>query len=56
MFWKSYWTWSLKFHCSNKGKSLEGEKRYDEAIKSYDLAISLDPSFGEAYYNKGYAF
>ena len=35
------------------GTSLDELKRYDEAIKMYDKAIQLNPSYSEAYNNKG---
>ena len=39
----------------NKGVALNNLGRYDEAIKSYDLAIQLNPLNAEAWDNKGNA-
>ncbi|MDR2110166.1 MAG: tetratricopeptide repeat protein [Spirochaetaceae bacterium] len=30
-----------------------GTNRYDQAIKDFDMALSLNPSFMEVYYNRG---
>lgn len=35
------------------GNSLHGLKRYEEALRAYDRAIALNPSFAEAYHKKG---
>jgi Tetratricopeptide repeat. len=40
---------------SNKGGALNGQGKYDEAIKACDEAIRLDPNISEAWYNKGIA-
>jgi tetratricopeptide (TPR) repeat protein len=37
------------------GASLGRQKDYDAAIAAFDSAISLDPKFAPAYYNRGYA-
>jgi tetratricopeptide (TPR) repeat protein len=29
---------------------------YDNAIKDYNKAIALDPSYSKAYHNRGYAY
>lgn len=38
---------------NNKGKSLLGQDKYDEAIDSLDKAIEIDPQYAEAWNNKG---
>ena len=37
-----------------RGLSLQGEGRIAEAKKDFDLAISLDPKYGPAYYGRGW--
>jgi predicted O-linked N-acetylglucosamine transferase (SPINDLY family) len=37
----------------NQGIALQNLKRLDDAIASYDKAISLKPDFAEAHYNRG---
>lgn len=37
-----------------RGLSLQGEGRISEAKKDFDLAISLDPKYGPAYYGRGW--
>lgn len=39
----------------NRADALYRLRRYDEAIADYDAAIEKDPSFADAYYNRGYA-
>jgi len=38
---------------SNRGLALQGLKRLDEALDSYDQAIALKPDYAEAYSNRG---
>ncbi len=38
-----------------RGLSLQGEGRIAEAKNDYNLAISLDPKYGPAYYGRGWA-
>ncbi len=38
-----------------QGNDLGREGKYEEAIKKYDKAIELDPSYSEPYYNRGKA-
>lgn len=40
---------------NNKGNALASQGKYDEAIKAFDEAIKLDPSFTRAWFNKGNA-
>ncbi|MGH7354046.1 MAG: tetratricopeptide repeat protein [Candidatus Rokuibacteriota bacterium] len=40
---------------SHLGNALKGLSRLDEALASYDTAISLDPTYVEAPYNRGNA-
>jgi tetratricopeptide (TPR) repeat protein len=40
---------------NNKGATLHGQRKYDEAVQMYDKAIRLKPDFAGAYYNKGLA-
>ena len=39
----------------NRGVVFNEFKRFDEAVFSYDQAISLNPNIAEAYYNRGVA-
>ena len=38
---------------SGKGLSYQRQGRYDDAFKSYDSALELDPGFADAWNNKG---
>lgn len=38
---------------NNKGNSLADLGKYDEAIKSFDEAIRINPGYATAWYNKG---
>jgi hypothetical protein len=38
---------------SSRGNALSGLEQYDQALASYDKAISLEPDYAEAYYNRG---
>jgi len=40
----------------NKGIALDGQGRYDEAIKAYDKAIGLDRHDAKTWNNKGATF
>lgn len=40
----------------NRADALYRLRRYEEAIVDYDAAIAKDPSFADAYYNRGYAY
>jgi tetratricopeptide (TPR) repeat protein len=40
---------------NGKGVSLYQLGRYDEAIANYDAALRVNPNFGQAYYNRGFA-
>ena len=40
---------------SNRGGALQGLKRYDEAVASYDRAIALQPDHAAAHFNRGTA-
>ncbi len=37
-----------------KGKNLSLQARYDEAVRSYDKAIEVDPTLETAWSNKGW--
>jgi Tfp pilus assembly protein PilF len=39
-------------HCS-RGLALQGLKRLDEALASYDKALALKPDFAEVFNNRG---
>jgi tetratricopeptide (TPR) repeat protein len=39
----------------DEGNTLDGLKRYEEALAAYEQAIRLDPNFAVAYHNKGVA-
>ena len=41
--------------CYNRGNALLDQKRFAEAIVSYDQAIALKPDFAEAHNNRGNA-
>ena len=41
---------------SMMGWVLFDQRRYDEAIRTYDRVLALDPDFGLAFYNKGLAY
>jgi tetratricopeptide (TPR) repeat protein len=41
---------------NNKGHDLFTAKKYDDAIKLYDMAIVTDPEYKDAWINKGTAF
>lgn len=36
----------------NAGNVLHSLKRYEESIKYYDIAISINPHYTKAYFNK----
>ena len=36
-----------------QGTSLDGLRRFNDAIKMYDMALLINPQFFEAYSNKG---
>ena len=38
---------------NNRGATLRELKRYDEALASYDRALSLRPDYADAFYNRG---
>ncbi len=38
---------------NNRGNAFKGLKRFGEAVKSYDQAISLKPDYVEAFSNRG---
>ena len=40
---------------NNKGESLRRQGKYDEAIKSLDKAIEINPRYAYAWYNRGLA-
>ena len=39
---------------TGKGRSLNGLKRYEEAVAAYDRALALDPTFALAAGNRAY--
>jgi tetratricopeptide (TPR) repeat protein len=39
----------------NRGYILYNLGRYDDELKAYETAISLDPSNADAWFNKGYS-
>ena len=41
---------------SDRGIALVGERRYEEAISEFTIAIELDPNLTMAYYNRGTLF
>ena len=43
-------------HYYAKSKSFLAEEKYDESIAYADSAITLQPDFSDAYYNKGIAY
>jgi class 3 adenylate cyclase/CHAT domain-containing protein/Tfp pilus assembly protein PilF len=45
--------WQLAIAHNKLGRILSAQEKPDEALKQYDQAISLDPSYPEAYSNKG---
>lgn len=46
---------SAREHCGYANERLE-EGAYREAIEAYDLALTLDPDYAAAYYNRGLAY
>ena len=40
---------------NNKGATLNGLKRYEEALTACEQALRLDPNYAEAYDTKGHA-
>ena len=38
-----------------KGNAFAMQSKYDEALKAYDQAISINPQYADAWYNKGIA-
>lgn len=38
---------------TNLGNALQGAKRHEEALASYDKAIGIDPDYAEAHSNRG---
>ena len=40
---------------NGKGVSLIALNKYQEAVKNFDTCIKLNPDFGQAYFNRGYA-
>ena len=40
----------------NKGNLAYGAEDYTSALSCYSNAIEIDPSFGEAYYNRGLTY
>lgn len=44
---------TLAFTYNNKGLALIGLHRYEEALKTYEQAIHLDPTLALAHANKG---
>jgi tetratricopeptide (TPR) repeat protein len=39
----------------NKGVTLAGVERFDEALEAYDQALEIDPDYAEAWFDKGVA-
>jgi tetratricopeptide (TPR) repeat protein len=40
---------------NGKGVSLLSIKKYQEAVDNFSSSIQLNPDFGQAYFNRGYA-
>lgn len=40
----------------NRGISLDRKNDYDEAIKNFTVAISLDPKKADFYHNRAFAY
>jgi len=40
---------------NGKGVSLIAMKKFDEAIRNFDRSVQINPKFGQAFYNRGYA-
>jgi len=43
-------------HYYSRGVNLDDKGNYDEAVKNYDKAISIDPAFVNAYNDRGVIF
>ena len=46
----------MPFALFNKGNMLAEMGDFTSALSAYSKAIELKPDFGEAYYNRGYAY
>src|SRR5215469_13905396 len=47
---------NLAIAFNDRGNAYEASHQYDAAIKDYDEAIKLKPTFAEVFYNRGNAY
>jgi len=45
----------IAYALNNKGRSLQDQKKFKEAIRCYDKALEIEPRFSHFFYNKGNA-